>query len=170
MTEIEQQIYNDLGTAGWNLFTDERAKIDIAQYLARKGYTRPSKTLRPVPTTPLAIKRFCTGKSSFGSEGSATYIIHLSREATLREFIELILQTYPSEWGQIGLSLFHNPLVDYQAGSIEHCYVADLDFIIEPLVEARGGWSLMNYVVAKKKNEPEQKEASKEWDLSHFSF
>ena len=62
MTEIEQQIYDDLSTAGWNLFTDNSAKIEIARHLARKGYKRPEELV------PLTMKGYCIG----GPYGDAT--------------------------------------------------------------------------------------------------
>lgn len=40
MTEIEQQIYDDLSTAGWNLFTDTSAKLQVALHLAQLGYKK----------------------------------------------------------------------------------------------------------------------------------
>ena len=55
MTEIEQQIYDDLSTAGWNLFTDKLAKIEVAQHLARKGYRRPEGLI------PLTLTGHCVG-------------------------------------------------------------------------------------------------------------
>lgn len=41
--QIEDQIYNDLSTAGWNLFTDEQSKRQVARHLARCGYSKQSE-------------------------------------------------------------------------------------------------------------------------------
>lgn len=40
MTDIERQIYNDLSTAGWNIFTDSSAKLQVALHLAKLGYNK----------------------------------------------------------------------------------------------------------------------------------
>lgn len=141
MTEIEQQIYDDLSTAGWNLFTDNLAKIEVAKHLARKGYKRPEEPI------PLTIQREFIG----GPYGDATssYECILSREATIKEFIELILKN-KEEWGGIyvyqGRELVQ--IAEYRHGNLEWHKIPDGNARILPKIDARGGWSLMDYLVA----------------------
>ena len=168
MTEIEQQIYDDLSTAGWNLFTDTLSKVEVAQHLARKGYRRPEIGSQLSQTTPLSMERYCTG--GYSSDCSAAYEVKLSREATLQEFLTLIFQTFPDEWGMVTDRRFGNVLIEYDNHSIMQCNIPDLDFVIEPIIVARGGYSRMDYIITKKKIEPEQKEVPNEWNLSRFAF
>jgi hypothetical protein len=140
MTEIEQQIYDDLSTAGWNLFTDTLAKMEVAKHLARKGYRRPEEPI------PLTMKGYCVG----GPYGDATssYECMLSRGATIKEFIELILKN-KEEWG--GIYVYQGrervQIAEYHHGTLDWHKIADGNARILPKVDAQGGWSLMNYLV-----------------------
>lgn len=140
MTEIEQQIYDDLSTAGWDLFTDKLAKMEVAQHLARKGYRRPEEP------APLTMTSCCVG----GPYGDATssYECTLSRGATIKEFIELILQN-KSEWG--GIYVYQGrervQIAEYRHGNLEWHKIPDGSARILPKIDAHGGWSLMDYLV-----------------------
>ena len=140
MTEIEQQIYEDLSTAGWNLFTDTLAKMEVAQHLAKKGYRRPEES------TPLTMKRECVG-GPYGDETSA-YECTLSRGATIKEFIELILKN-KEEWG--GIYVYQGreriQIAEYHHGVLDWHKIADGNARITRQVGAHGGWSLMDYLV-----------------------
>lgn len=141
MTKIEQQIYDDLSSASWNLFTDNLAKIEVAQHLARKGYKRPEGP------APLIMTSRCVG----GPYGDATssYECTLSRNATIKEFIELILKN-KEEWG--GIYVYQGrervQIAEYRHGNLEWHKIPDGRARILPKIEADGGWSRMDYLVA----------------------
>lgn len=40
MNKQIETIYNDLSTAGWNIFTSTQSKIDTAEHLANLGYCK----------------------------------------------------------------------------------------------------------------------------------
>lgn len=140
MTEIEQQIYNDLSTAGWNLFTDTLAKMEVAKHLARKGYRRPEEPI------PLTMKGYCVGGPYGDATSSYEYI--LSRGATIKEFIELILKN-KEEWG--GIYVYQGgervQIAEYRHGNLEWHKIPDGSARILPKIDAHGGWSLMDYLV-----------------------
>ncbi len=48
--QTEDQIYNDLSTAGWNLFTDEQSKRQVARHLAMCGYSKQTELVRKIFT------------------------------------------------------------------------------------------------------------------------
>lgn len=140
MTEIEQQIYDDLSSAGWNLFTDNLAKIEVAQHLARKGYKRPEEPI------PLIMTSYCV-EGPYG-DATSSYECTLSRNATIKEFIELILK-YKEEWG--GIYVYQGrervQIAEYRHGNLEWHKIPDGNARILSKIDAHGGWSLMDYLV-----------------------
>lgn len=115
MTEIEQQIYDDLSTAGWNLFTDERAKVDIAQHLARKGWVKNKE---------LTIDFTYAG----GFGGCSTYEFSLSRSATVKEVLSLICSDKQQQ-GRIFIRQGGDfiELAQYKARGLDWHRIADAD-------------------------------------------
>lgn len=115
MTEIEQQIYDDLSTAGWNLFTDDSAKRVIAQHLANKGW---------VKNTELTVDFTYAG----GFGGCSTYEFSLSRKATVKEMLQLIC----SDKNQMGKIFIRQggdfiELAQYKYGSLDWHRIADMN-------------------------------------------
>lgn len=115
MTEIEQQIYNDLSTAGWNLFTDNQAKLEVAQHLARKGWVKNKELI--IDFTPV---------EAFG--GCRTYEFSLSRNATLREMLQLICSD-KNQSGRIFIRQGRDfiELAQYRYGGLDWHRIADID-------------------------------------------
>lgn len=80
----------------------------------------------------------------FGDCTSA-YDVSFPQDITVEQFVQLVLQENPKEWGTIGLSWNHK-LVDYSHGSIK--FREDYDVYKNERVlkaKAHGGWSLMDY-------------------------
>lgn len=92
-----------------------------------------------------SIKLISTG----GPYGDAccSYDFVLSREMTLKEFVDLIIQD-KDEWGDVRLGWFDDPLLEYSHGKVKF-FVSDLDFMIKKVGKAHGGWSNMDYIVEK---------------------
>ena len=43
-----ETIYNDLSTAGWNVFTSTQCKIDTTEHLANLGYCKASDIIEEI--------------------------------------------------------------------------------------------------------------------------
>lgn len=48
MKNFEMQIYNDLSTAGWNIFIDQWSKQAVATHLAKRGYRKQNEIVEDV--------------------------------------------------------------------------------------------------------------------------
>ena len=92
-----------------------------------------------------SIKLICTG----GPYGDAccSYDFELSREMTLKEFVDLIIQD-KREWGEVSLGWFDKPLLEYSDGKAKF-FISDWNFMIKRVGQAHGGWSNMDYIVEK---------------------
>lgn len=93
-------------------------------------------------------------KQATATRGDCTagYSVELSKEYTIKEFIDEVLKS--NEWGAIGIydenqSWFEkgNPYCEYKRGEL----ISKLpdEFLDKPIkkVDADGGWSLMDYKI-----------------------
>lgn len=48
MNKQIETIYNDLSTAGWNIFTSAQSKIDTAEHLANLGYCKVNDIIEEI--------------------------------------------------------------------------------------------------------------------------
>lgn len=86
----------------------------------------------------------------FGDCTSA-YAVEFPEGLTVKEFISLVVNENPDEWGRIALGWIRPTLAEYNHGSIVytelfHKYKTREIFKIE----ANGGWSLMDYNITLK--------------------
>lgn len=86
----------------------------------------------------------------FGDCTSA-YAVEFPEGLTVKEFIPLVVNENPDEWGRIALGWIRPTLAEYRHGSIVytelfHKYKTREIFKIE----ANGGWSLMDYNITLK--------------------
>lgn len=97
------------------------------------------------------IRRTQTGHA--GGDSTAPYAILLSREYTVREFIETILKQYPHEWGifhvleERSVCGTHHYAVEYRYGELKEMFMAGIFNKKIVSVDARGGWSSMDYYI-----------------------
>lgn len=97
------------------------------------------------------IRRTQTGRPS--SDSTAPYTISLSREYTVREFIETILKQYPGEWGiffvleERSVCGCHRYAAEYRYGELKEALMAGVFNKKIVSVNARGGWSSMDYYI-----------------------
>ena len=80
----------------------------------------------------------------FGDETNL-YRIECPKDTTVQQFIKLILQEYPNEWGAIRTK--GKIILEYKHGEID-IITADLIKYINCIIKnakGYGGWSLMDY-------------------------
>ncbi len=87
-------------------------------------------------TTSGIVSKDCTNE----------YIVSVSPNLTVEAFINYILSNFPLEWGDIKLyHRYENSIIQYKCGILLN-EIKHKDSIIK-YVEARGGYSCMNYVI-----------------------
>ena len=82
----------------------------------------------------------------------SSYHFRLNREMTFDDFVNLIIETFPREWGDIrGGRVWGPVLCEYKHGRIVYLDVSVIGKTIKTEGMAHGGWSRMDYVVDFKK-------------------
>ncbi len=78
---------------------------------------------------------------------TSIYDVSFPQDITVEDFVQLVLQENPGEWGTIGLTWEHI-LVDYSHGSLTFRPEYDA-YKNERILKAKahGGWSLMDYEI-----------------------
>ena len=92
-----------------------------------------------------------TGKEA--GDCTTPYEVSLSRDCTLREFVEAVLER--KEWGYIGLwfpgEIFGYPKCEYRDSKVFNSEFSEDDFAQTiDKVSAAGGWSRMDYLITLK--------------------
>ena len=95
-----------------------------------------------------------------GSDCTGPYDITISLPMTVGEFISELLETYPDEWGYIGiynkyknLEVFGDPYCEYRDGKLLSTLPEDyMDMQIES-VNGSGGWTRSDYILHVKEME-----------------
>ena len=81
-------------------------------------------------------------------DACSSYSFTISNEMTLKEFVELIVNENPNEWGVVregsGLEKIY---AEYRWGEIKYLTDTPDKIIIYPKGRAHGGWSNMDYYV-----------------------
>lgn len=86
-----------------------------------------------------------------GSDCTGPYDVTISLPMTVREFISELLETYPDEWGYIGIykknEIFGYPSCEYKKGKLLSTLPEEyMDMQIES-VAGSGGWSNSDYIL-----------------------
>ena len=100
----------------------------------------------------------------YGDECSS-YSFTIPNEMTLKEFVELITNEQPGEWGDIREGWCGKTYAEYRWGEIKYFVNNPDELIIVPNGTAHGGWSRMDYYV-KVKEKCEQLEI----DLNSINY
>ena len=92
-----------------------------------------------------------------GSDCTGPYDVTISLPMTVGEFISELLETYPDEWGYIGIykenELFGYPRCEYRSGKLLSTLPEEyMDMQIES-VNGSGGWSCSDYILHIKKED-----------------
>lgn len=87
-----------------------------------------------------------------GSDCTGPYEVTVSLPMTVGEFISELLETYPDEWGYIGIynkkeEIFGYPRCEYKYGKLLSALPEEyIDRQIES-VSGSGGWSASDYIL-----------------------
>lgn len=99
------------------------------------------------------MKMICTG-GPYG-DASSSYVVQLDKEYTVQEFVKMVLDEKPGEWGNFEITTdFHytytnrKDICEYKRGKI----IADFreektKTMVVSEVIAHGGWTNMNYFI-----------------------
>ena len=99
------------------------------------------------------MKMICTG-GPYG-DASSSYAVKLDKEYTVQEFVKMVLDEKPGEWGNFEITTdFHytytnrKDICEYKRGKI----IADFreekpKTMVVSEVIAHGGWTNMNYFI-----------------------
>ena len=75
------------------------------------------------------------------------YEVTFPKNITVDEFIKLVIQENPKEWGEFGI-YWNYPLAKYRDGKLFTAVALDEYRNIKVLrVQAHGGWSRMDYII-----------------------
>lgn len=89
-----------------------------------------------------------TAKSNMGSDATTAYDVTEYKSHTAAEFVDEVLATYPSEWGNINLEtrrLLYNYTVHYKKGKLATEIPPEWYKIKIKFIDCSGGWGNMDY-------------------------
>lgn len=88
---------------------------------------------------------------STGGDCTAPYSVELDHRYTLQEFIDAVIQNYPTEWGSFELYEMGKwrpyKAFGYKRGILENEIPVELANKPVARVTASGGWSNMDYMI-----------------------
>lgn len=78
---------------------------------------------------------------------TSQYEVTFPKNITVGEFMKLVIQENPTEWGEFGV-YWNYPLAKYRDGKLFTAVALDEYRDMKVLrVQAHGGWSYMNYII-----------------------
>lgn len=102
------------------------------------------------------FKLICTHEQQ-SNYGSSLYEVNLSKQYTVKEFIEEVLDKRKNEWGSFGIyskdnPFRGNPICEYRGGRLISTFPDEILSSEIESITADGSWTLMNYVITLKHN------------------
>lgn len=87
-----------------------------------------------------------------GEDCTAPYSVEMSKNCTVQEFVECVLEQFSDEWGYIGIehgrSIFGKPCIEYKYGKITtENRLKDVGNANVMKATSIGGWSRMDYLL-----------------------
>lgn len=115
-----------------------------------------------------------TAKSNMGSDATTAYDVTEYKSHTAAEFVDEVLSTYPSEWGEIRIVTTRRPefnIINYKEGKLLGDIPQEWHDIKIRYIDCIGGWGNMDYRIFK--DYPDEYTTNKKKDkveMSPFNF